>query len=99
MKNVRIKIPDAETALKIYLSYPAEIGNAQIRELFGNISGSYLAKIKKEVKDKMLKDGTKVWDKHNIDTKTAYEVWNLDIDDLERSYKQARRLKLVLVQE
>ena len=89
-----MRIPDAETALKIYLKYPAEIGNDQIRELFGDVSGSFISKLKKQVREAMQEAGVKVWDKHNIDTVTAYSVWNLNIKKIQSSYLVAKKLQL-----
>ncbi len=46
-------ITDIDTALRIYYQYP-EIGNSQIRELFGVTNGRTLARYKRAVQEELM---------------------------------------------
>jgi len=91
-----IRMPDTETALRIYYSNANEIGSREIRELFklSANSGATVARIKKTVWAEQEKRGIKTWNAGSIDTETAYEVWGLDIRKLERNYKKMKALGL-----
>ena len=50
---LRVRSPDPSTALIIYYSYP-EIGNAQIRELFGSqLSPNTVVRLKNLAREQM----------------------------------------------
>lgn len=87
-----IRAPETQTALRIYHTHRNAIGSEQIRELFGVKSSSTIARIKKEVRQKQIEEGIKVWDPRTIDTDTAFEVWGLDVKELEKSYKKMTAL-------
>lgn len=91
MKVKPIKGIDA--ALRIYYSYP-EIGNAEIRELFGNLGSSTIAKYKDAVKQEQMERNVKTMCLNTINTRVAYEVWGIDVDDLEKRRKALKRLGL-----
>ena len=84
-----MKKPDIETAIRIYHEYP-EIGNEQIRELYGNLSISTTTKYKNLVRKEMVERGVKTYAPYSVNTAIAYEVWGLNIKDLEN-----RRKKLI----
>ena len=91
---LRVKqIQGIDTALRIYYNYP-EIGNAEIRELFGNLASSTIARYKKAVWEKQMEDGVKTMCLHTINTEKAYEVWGIDIESLERRRKKLQKLGL-----
>ena len=81
-------ITDIDTALRIYYQYP-EIGNKEIRELFGGLGNSTIANYKRAVIEKQAESGKLTSQLHTIDTETAYKVWGIDVDNLEK-----RRVKL-----
>ena len=86
------KQPDIEKALKIYYSLP-EIGTKEIKDLFG-VGSTCATSMKKKVREEMAKRGVRNYYPNTIKTNIAFEVWGLDIDDLERRLKALRRLKI-----
>lgn len=76
-------LTDLDTAIRIYYQYP-EIGNTQIKELFGkNLAGSTLARYKKAIRDEQIEQEIKTSGINTVNTKIAYEVFGFDIEDLE----------------
>lgn len=82
-----------DIALRIYYSYP-EIGNKQIRELFGNLSNSTVTKYKRAVVDRQIENNVKTMGLNTVDTITAYEVWGIDVNSLEWRRKKLQKLGL-----
>ena len=79
---MKYKAPvDIDTAIRIYYQYP-EINNKQMRELFGSISSTTEAKYKKAVMAVQMERGVKTMQLHTVNTKVAYEVWGIDVEDL-----------------
>ena len=89
MKTKQIK--NIETAIRIYYSCP-EIGNKEIRELFGSLGNSTISKYKNEVKKQQVADEVKTMCLNTINTETAYKVWGIDIADLEKRRAKLKRL-------
>lgn len=86
-----MKLPDPEKALKLYYT-KTEIDNADIRELFDcNISTA--TRLKNQVRVEMAKTGVKTWLPKNIDVQTAYKVWHIDVDNLEKRFVKLTKLK------
>lgn len=91
--SVHIPQPlDIATALEIYYSY-SEIGNAEIRRLFGKLSNSTVVKLKRLAQEKMVELEKPVYNALSVNTEVAYEVWGLDIKKMETNYKKLMRLK------
>lgn len=82
---------DMETAVRIYWSN-YELGNAEIKELFGKIGAESITRHKKAARAVMLEKNIKVSGQFTVDTKCAYEAWGIDIDDCEK--KLAKIVKL-----
>ena len=92
---VRIpQITSLETAIKLYYEN-IEIGNQEIKMLFGSISSATVCKLKNLAKEKMLENNVPSWNALNVNTKTAYKAWGLDIDDLEFRYNKLKELNLM----
>lgn len=87
-----MKTPNIEKAVQLYFA-KAELTNADIISLFG-CGQTKAVKLKKAVKEEMAKRGLKSWLPHSIKTTVAYEVWGMDINDLQERLKNLRRLKL-----
>lgn len=86
-----MKLPDPEKALKLYYT-KTEIDNADIRELFDcNISTA--TRLKNQVRVEMAKTGVKTWLPKNVDVQTAYKVWHIDVDNLEKKLVKLTKLK------
>lgn len=86
-----MKGPDVATAVRLYYE-KSELTNDDIKQLF-DVSDSYLQKIKKPVKQKMAEQGVKSWLPRSINTKVAYDVWEIDIADYEARLKKLQSLK------
>ncbi|MGN0181446.1 MAG: hypothetical protein ACI4DP_03400 [Candidatus Ornithomonoglobus sp.] len=86
-------IKDVNTAIHIYYAYP-EMDNSQIKELFGIAANSTIARYKKPVLEKQTEDGVKTMCAYTVNTKTAYEVWGIDVADLEKRRDKLKKLGL-----
>lgn len=84
-------IKDIDTALRIFYTYP-EIGNAEISELFGGIAQSTVIRYKEEVVAEQIKQDVKTSRLYSVNTRVAYEVWGLDVKDLEQRRKKLKEL-------
>jgi len=79
--------------LKIYYEN-AEIGNKEIRCLFGNRSSATISRLKKIAKSEMIKRDIPTFCTNKVNTIVAFDVWGLDITDLERRIKKIKELNL-----
>jgi len=82
-------IKNLDTAIRIYYEN-TEIGNPEIRELFGNLANSTILHMKNEVLKEMTERKTPRFRYHTVNTEVAFEVWGIDVSDLEK-----RRSKLI----
>ena len=95
MENEKItvtvpQVKDLGGAIQIYYRW-TEIGNAEIRQLFGVGSNTAL-KLKNAAREKMAKDNIPIWDANKVNTEVAYQVWGLDIVSMERRYEKLKKL-------
>lgn len=89
---VRIpQITSLETAIKLYYEN-IEIGNPEIKMLFGSIGSARVCKLKKLAKEKMDENNVPSWNALNVNTKAAYSAWGIDISDLEYRYNKLKKL-------
>lgn len=91
------KISSIETAIEIYYTN-IELSNKELRRLFTpshgkEISVTTMARLKKAVMETQLERGVPIWNATCVNTKVAYEVWGLEISDLEKRLKMLNRLK------
>ena len=88
-----MKLPDPEKALELYYT-KTEINNAEIRELF-SCNSTTATRLKKSVQAAMAaKDKpVRTWLPGNIDVKTAFEVWCIDVDDMEKHLLKLQKLR------
>ncbi len=90
--NVRIPQPvSIITALKLYYEH-TELSNDNIKELFGNLSGATISKLKKKVYIRMAEENTPIWNAMYVNTEVAYKTWGIDVTDLERRYHKLKEL-------
>ena len=87
------QITSIDNALKIYYSH-SEIGNKEIISLFGRLSSATTAKLKKLAKDEMISRDILSYGMHKVNTTVAYDVWGIDINDLEKRHKKLKTLEL-----
>lgn len=88
------EITSIDTALKIYYSKP-EIGSKEMKELFGELGKCTLTQMRKPVLEVMAERGIKSFRQHTVNTDVAYEVWGIDVKDLERRRKKLKELGLL----
>ena len=88
------QITSLETAIKLYYEN-IEIGNQEIKVLFGPIGSARVCKLKNLAKEKMLEENVPNWNALNVNTETAYKAWGLDIDDLVYRYNKLKELNLM----
>ena len=86
-----MKSPDAEKALHIYYT-KTEIGSADIRRLF-DCSASTATRLKKEVAKEMAKNQVRTWLPGNVSVRVAYEVWLIDVAELEKKLVKLQKLR------
>ena len=85
-----MKTPDIAKIVEIGLGYP-EIGNAQIMDMF-DVSRTTALRMKKRVRDEMIKRSVRTWNPQNINTRIAFELWGFDVSAAEQAYKRLQRL-------
>ena len=81
-------------AIKIYYEN-TELSNAKIRELFNEIKPSTLTKIKNAAVKEMAIRGTKTFGSSTVNTKVAFEVWGLEITDLEHRLTKLKKFGFI----
>ena len=86
-------ITSIENALKIYYEN-AEIGNKEIKILFGNRSTATISKLKRLAKGEMIKNDVPTFGVNKVNTAIAYKAWGIDIVDLEERRKKLKELSL-----
>ena len=87
------RIADIDTALYIYYRYH-EIGNEEIKELFGGLGSATLTKYKKAVQEEQIKQNVKTSQLYTINPEVAYEVWGIDVAELEKRRDKLKKLGL-----
>ncbi|MDR2571238.1 MAG: hypothetical protein LBD23_13260 [Oscillospiraceae bacterium] len=87
------QITSIDNTLKIYYEN-AEIGNKEIRYLFGNRSSATISRLKKQVKNEMVKRDIPIFGANKVNTSIAFDTWGIDIQDLEKRMKKIKELNL-----
>ena len=86
-----MKLPDPEKALELYYT-KTEINNAEIRELF-SCNSTTATRLKRSVQEAMAAKEVRTWLPGNIDVKTAFDVWCIDIDQCEKHLIKLQKLR------
>jgi hypothetical protein len=92
-----IRVPvivSVERAVWIYNNCPY-MGNNEIEQLFGKMSSQKRVKMKNIVFDEMDERGMTRYNNTTVNTDVAFEVWGLNIADLERRYSKLRKYGMV----
>ena len=82
-----------DDALRIFYGY-SEIGNKEIKKLLSLRSSATVSRLKNMVKDEMASRGILSYGRYKINTAIAFEVWGIDVDDLEKRRKKLKELGL-----
>lgn len=85
------QINDIAFAINMYYSKP-QIGNPDIQELFPKSGKNTISGLKKAVVEKMIEKGEMRYNGLLVSTKTAFETWGIDINDLEYRYNKLKKL-------
>ncbi len=96
MNNIRVRVPqvaDVDTAIRLYYS-KTEIGNADIKKLFGNLGQARISKLKQLVISEMRERDTVRYNALCVNTEVAYDVWGINIDKLTAGRKKLQQLGL-----
>jgi len=86
-------ITSIDTALKVYYSH-SEIGNKEINMLFGRLSSATISRLKKAAKSEMTNRDMLSYRMYTVNTAVAFDVWGLDVADLEKRRKKLKELEL-----
>ena len=86
-------ITSIEDALRVYYSN-SELGNKEITTLFGKRSSATVSRLKRLAKDAMTARSILSYRANTVNTPVAYEVWGIDVKDLERRMKKIKELSL-----
>ena len=86
-------ITSINDALKIYYNN-SEIGNKEIKELFGSRSPTTISRLKSIVKEEMRERNVVSYGIYKINTRVAFDVWGINVTDLENRKKKMDKLKL-----
>lgn len=86
-----MKLPDPEKAIELYYT-KTEIDNAEIRELF-SCNSTTATRLKKSVQEEMARKEVRTWLPKNIDVKTAFDVWCINVEDLEKRLAKLQKLR------
>jgi len=86
-------ITNIENALRVFYEN-GEIGNKEIVSLFGNRSTATISRLKRLVKAEMIKRGVPTFNANKVNTAIAYDVWGIDVIDLENRMQKIKELSL-----
>jgi len=86
-------ITSIDNALQIYYNH-SELGNKEIKHLFGKRSSATIARLKKIVKADMIKCDISSFGRDKINTAMAFDIWGIDVKDLEKRRNKIKELKL-----
>ena len=94
--NNRIYVPpitSIDNALQIYYTY-SEIGNREIKVLFGKLSSATISRLKTVVKREMDKRNLLSYGMYKVNTNIAFAIWGIHVADLEKRRKKLKDLNL-----
>ena len=87
------QIASIDSALKVYYTH-SELGNKEITALFGKRSSATICRLKRIVKDEMSARDICSYGANKVNTTVAFDVWGLDVKDLEKRMKKIKELNL-----
>ena len=93
-RKVSRPVKDINAALEAYYCSNGYINNTQIKRIFGLKSDSAISKVKHMVQDEELKRNVPIVIPYHVNVKIAYEVWGIDVKELERNKKKLTELDL-----
>lgn len=85
-------ITSIETALDTYYKYP-QLGNKEIKQIFGRIGSSKICELKKLARDKMQDMDQPLWNNKTVNTDAAFIAWGIDVQLLEKRYAKLKKME------
>lgn len=89
----RFPVADVDAALRAYYG-TGYIGNREIGEIFGVKAGSTISKLKKPVMEEETIRGKAVIVPKHVNVKIAFEIWGINVKELEHNRKKLHELGL-----
>ena len=89
----RLPIKDVDAVLRAYYG-TGYIGNKEISKIFGTNSSSTLRRLKRPVEDVEIERNVPKVIPNYLNVKVAFEVWGIDVPELERNRKKLQQLNL-----
>lgn len=96
MTKHRVRVPqvaDISAAIRLYYEH-TEIGNKDIRAIFGDMGNGRIGRLKQLVLKAMHERGTVHYNAQYVNTEVAYDVWGINIDKLTAGRKKLQQLGL-----
>ncbi len=96
MTKHRVRVPqvaDISAAIRLYYEH-TEIGNKDIRAIFGDMGNGRIGRLKQLVLEAMHERGTVHYNAQYVNTEVAYDVWGINIDRLTAGRKKLQQLGL-----
>ena len=96
MTKHRVRVPqvaDISAAIRLYYEH-TEIGNKDIRAIFGDMGNGRIGRLKQLVLETMHERGTVHYNAQYVNTEVAYDVWGINIDRLTAGRKKLQQLGL-----
>ena len=85
-------IASVEAALDTFYKFP-QLGNKEIRLIFGQIGSAKICELKVLAREKMKEQNQPLWNNKTVNTDSAYQAWGLNIGDLERRYAKIKKME------
>lgn len=89
----RLPVRNADAALKAYYG-TGYISNKEIGAIFGTSTPSTISRLKRPVMDEERARDIPVVVPYHVSVKIAFEVWGIDVEELERNRKKLIELDL-----
>ena len=96
MTKHRVRVPqvaDISAAIRLYYEH-TEIGNKDIRAIFGDMGNGRIGRLKQLALEAMHERGTVHYNAQYVNTEVAYDVWGINIDKLTAGRKKLQQLGL-----
>jgi hypothetical protein len=84
---------DVDHALKVYYG-KGYISNSDIKQIFGVKADTSVKRLKEPVKAAEIEKKVPVVVPHHVNARIAFEVWRIDVEELERNRRKLAKLGL-----
>ena len=99
MTKHRVRVPqvaDISAAIRLYYEH-TEIGNKDIRAIFGDMGNGRIGRLKQLALEAMHERGTVHYTAQYVNTEVAYDAWGIDIKRLERGIERLNKLNIEVI--